>query len=96
MSLFFAKKDLIKQYISKGAVILDVRNPGEFSGANIPGSINIPLGDLGSKKESLDKSTPIIACCAAGIRSEFAKKSLIKDGFDVINGGGWKNLQSKL
>ena len=87
---------MIREFTSRGAIILDVRNPGEFAGGRIEGSLNIPLGELAIKKESLDKSVPIIACCAAGIRSELAKKTLIKDGFEVINGGGWRNLKAKL
>ena len=39
---------------------------------------------------------PVIACCASGMRSSQATSILKKNGIEVINGGGWKSLQSKL
>ncbi|MCX6265192.1 MAG: rhodanese-like domain-containing protein, partial [Bacteroidetes bacterium] len=61
------------------------------------GSKNIPLQELGSKLNMLDKSKPIITCCASGIRSASAKSLLLQKGFsEVYNGGGWTSLQNKL
>ena len=37
------KKTDFKQLMTDGAVIIDVRNPGEFKGGAAPGSENIPL-----------------------------------------------------
>lgn len=96
MAWLFGKKESIADYFKEEAVILDVRNPGEFASGRIEGSINIPLGQLSEKIESLDKSKAIIACCASGVRSGFAKKTLKNEGFKVMNGGGWRAVQSKL
>ena len=44
-----------------------------------------------------DKNQPIITCCASGVRSGRARKILIDAGYmNVVNGGGWKRLDSKL
>jgi phage shock protein E len=83
--------------VKNGAQIVDVRTPGEYQSGNIKGSKNIPLQVLGSKLNVLDKSKPIITCCASGMRSASAKSMLLQKGFsEVYNGGGWTSLQSKL
>jgi len=85
------------QLVKNGAQIIDVRTPGEYQGGHIKGSKNIPLQVLTSKTTSLDKSKPIITCCASGMRSASAKSVLLKNGFtEVYNGGGWNSLQNKL
>jgi phage shock protein E len=85
--------DLVKQ----GAIILDVRSPGEYKQGHIKGSLNTPLNDLSQHITKLKKDTIIITCCASGMRSASAKSILKSNGFiQVHNGGGWSNLQNKL
>jgi phage shock protein E len=85
------------QLVSSGAKIIDVRTPGEYQNGHIPGSINIPLNELPGKLKQLNKSTPIITCCASGMRSGSAKRMLLANGFaEVHNGGGWMSLQQSL
>jgi sulfur-carrier protein adenylyltransferase/sulfurtransferase len=62
-----------------GWVLLDVREPDEYEQGAVPGSIHIPRGNLESQIENRvgDKSTPIIAMCAGGVRSAFATKTLL-------------------
>jgi phage shock protein E len=85
--------DLVKQ----GAIILDVRSPGEYKQGHIKGSLNTPLNDLSQHITKLKKDTTIITCCASGMRSASAKSILKSNGFiQVHNGGGWSNLQNKL
>ena len=80
-----------------GATIIDVRNPDEFRGGHISGSINIPLGSLTQNISKINKDKPIITCCASGMRSASAKSILTSNGFtQVYNGGGWYGLQNEL
>ena len=87
-----------KLMIEQGAIIVDVRSESEFLTGNISGSLNIPLGDIDSNLNQLkDKDRIIITCCASGIRSAGAKKILESYGYtNVINGGGWSTLNSKI
>ena len=86
-----------KEMIKNGAIIIDVRTPGEFQGGHIKNSKNIPLQSLDSQLSKIDKKTPIITCCASGMRSASAKSTLLSNGFkEVHNGGGWSSLRSKL
>lgn len=76
------------------AVILDVRTPAERKAAHIPGSMHIPLDELGSEAGTLPKNKTIICQCASGMRSASAAKQLAGQGYTTLNlnGGitGWQ------
>ena len=92
-SKFIKKK--IPGLIEKGALIVDVRTKEEFTGAHNPKSINIPLNKLNKECHQLDKSKPIILCCASGTRSGIALGILKKNGFTIVmNAGAWSNTLS--
>ena len=84
--------------VKQGAVILDVRTKGEYAAGHIKGSVNISVDQLKNNLNRLrDKNTPIITCCASGMRSGTAKSILKSNGYtQVHNGGGWYSLQHKL
>jgi rhodanese-related sulfurtransferase len=91
------KSENIKEFIDKGAVIIDVRTPGEFQGGHIKGSKNIPLNTIGNQIESIKKlNKHVIACCASGMRSAQATSILKSNGIEAMNGGGWSSLKNKL
>jgi len=74
--------------------IVDVRPP-EVAGLHpIPGSVNIPYGQLRSRLEELDRTRPVITVCALGKTSYFASRILRQHGFDVsTHVGGMKMEQ---
>ena len=77
----------------QGAVLVDVRSAAEFASGSAPGSVNIPLGELGSRLKEIPTSVPVVLCCASGTRSGMAKMMLKKNGFEqVFNVGKWSNL----
>ncbi|MBL7730618.1 MAG: rhodanese-like domain-containing protein [Chitinophagaceae bacterium] len=82
---------------AQGAVIVDVRTPGEFSGGHIRGAVNIPLDLLRTKTAELKKKQkPIITCCRSGARSGMAVSILKGAGIECYNGGAWDSLSGKL
>jgi len=86
-----------KALVDKGAIILDVRNPGEFAAGNIKGSRNIPLVILKARIGDLKKTgKPVITVCASGARSSMAKKMLVQEGVEAYNGGSWASLNKKI
>lgn len=97
-SNLFGKKQAINfaELRNGGAVILDVRTPGEFKTGHIKGAVNIPLDKLSSGLSKLSKSKPVITCCASGMRSSAAAAQLKKAGYDAYNGGGWMSLKNKI
>jgi phage shock protein E len=77
----------------KGAILVDVRSAAEFAGASAPGSVNIPLPELGSRLKEIPTTAPVVLCCASGTRSGMAKLVLKKNGYgQVFNIGKWTNL----
>ena len=95
-NLFGGSKVDLKDLVKQGAVVIDVRTPGEFQGGHIKGSINIPLQSLDGSLSKIKRDKPVITCCASGMRSGSAKSILKSKGYDVHTGGGWISLQSKL
>jgi rhodanese-related sulfurtransferase len=84
------------QLVERGALVLDVRTPVEFSAGHARGSRNIPLDALGRRLGELDRSRPIIAVCASGARSSAAVRILRAAGFqDVHNAGPWQSLVNR-
>ena len=96
-SSIFGKSADFAQLVKDGAVILDVRTPGEYAGGHIEGSKNIPLQSIQQNLSKIPKDKVIITCCASGMRSGSAKSILLSNGFkEVHNGGGWMSLKGKL
>lgn len=83
----------LDEWMANGAVIVDVRTPGEYKQGHIKGSVNIPLDSLSGGMKKLNKNKPVITCCASGMRSAAAKSQLAKAGFEVTNGGSWTALR---
>lgn len=79
------------------AVILDVREPEEWSLGHAPGAVHIPLGDLPSRLADLPDTdaAPLAVACRVGVRSARAVAWLARQGFEVVNlDGGMKAWQS--
>ena len=90
----FGEKVNIQELIDNGAKIIDVRTKAEFQQGHLKNSINIPLDKLSDNFKKLDKSKPVITCCASGMRSASAKSILKSRGFtEVHNGGSWTGLR---
>ena len=84
---------MLPELKSSGATFVDVRSAAEFAGANAPGTINIPLQELGRRLGEIPKSSPVVLCCASGTRSGMAKLMLRKNGYlNVHNIGTWSKL----
>jgi rhodanese-related sulfurtransferase len=84
----------LKEVLTKGATILDVRSTGEYASGHIKGSLNIPLDQLEQKLGKLPKDKAIITCCLSGARSGRAVDILKSKGMEAYNGGGWSSLNS--
>jgi rhodanese-related sulfurtransferase len=68
------------------ALVLDVREDKEYASGHIPKAKHIPLGQLSSRLQELDKfkSKPILVTCRSGQRSARACGMLKKAGFETV------------
>ena len=78
-----------------GAVVVDVRTPGEFAAGAIPGAINIPVDELRDRLDEIpDGDAPLVLHCGVGIRSHAALAALRSSGRTLLNLDGgyttWK------
>lgn len=84
---------MLKQVITDGAIVVDVRTPGEFAGGHPKGAKNIPLDALPAKINQIKGwNKPVVVCCASGMRSSRAKSLLESKGIEVHDAGPWTTL----
>lgn len=84
---------MLPELKQRGATLIDVRSAGEFAHGNAPGTINIPLQELGSRLSEIPRTAPVVLACASGTRSGMAKFVLKKNGYqNVYNIGTWSKF----
>lgn len=71
-----------------GAVVIDVREPGEYVGGHVPGAVLMPMGELPSRTSQLDPCGPVYVLCASGTRSSAMTHFLRQGGFDARSVAG--------
>lgn len=86
--------------IPESALVIDVREEAEHQAGAIPGSVNLPLGQIRDRMEELDKSRELIVSCQVGVRGYLAERILKQHGFRVRNLSGgyltWKHMHSAI
>ncbi len=83
--------------IDEGALLVDVRTPGEYQSGHLDGAKLIPLNTIKSQISAFgsDKSRAIVVYCKSGSRSGSAEGLLKAAGFtNVFNAGGYSSLKS--
>jgi glyoxylase-like metal-dependent hydrolase (beta-lactamase superfamily II)/rhodanese-related sulfurtransferase len=66
------------------AVVLDVREPGEYAAGHVPGAISIPQADLATRLEAVPRQAEVLVVCESGVRSARAARFLKQRGFQRI------------
>jgi rhodanese-related sulfurtransferase len=83
---------------SGDALIIDIRDTGEFNGGRIPKSKNVPLAELDKRVDDFSKfkDKPVIVTCRNNARSGAAARLLKSKGFTNVNllAGGFTAWQS--
>jgi rhodanese-related sulfurtransferase len=77
-----------------GAVVIDVREPGEYVSGHVPGARLMPLGRLAQHLGEVPRDRPVYVICASGNRSKTAADLLARAGIDAVSvaggTGGWQ------
>ena len=68
------------------ALLVDVRNPAEYNGGHIPGSINFAMSRILQEAEEAfpDKAQPLYVYCQSGARSARSGKLLDLLGYESV------------
>lgn len=61
-----------KEMMQNGAVVIDVREPHEYSAGHVPDATLIPVNSVYARREELPKDKDLIFVCAVGQRSALA------------------------
>ena len=78
--------------LTEGALLVDVRTPGEFMEGHLPGALNLPLDQLQQVAGSLDPQRTVVLYCRSGNRSGHAAQLLEGLGFaEVLDLGAYGN-----
>ena len=74
---------------TKGAFLLDVREPQELVVESVRGATNIPLPELRARMRELPKDREILVICRSAQRAYYATRILLQNGFRArsISGG---------
>jgi rhodanese-related sulfurtransferase len=70
------------------AVLLDVREPDEWSAVRAPGALHIPMRQLSTSADRLPMSRTIVCICHVGGRSAVVADALVDAGYDAVNVAG--------
>ena len=72
----------------ENGVTIDVRERAEFAQAHVPGAILMPMGQLASRLDEIDRSARVHVVCASGNRSKAMTDLLVAAGFDAVSVAG--------
>lgn len=65
-------------------LLLDVREPDEIAIVSLPGSVNIPMGQIPARWPELGRAGTIVALCRSGARSLQVALFLERQGFSRV------------
>jgi len=74
-----------KDLLSSGAALIDVRSAQEWRSGRAPRAKHIPLDRLQAGSAGIQKTRPVIAVCASGVRSASAARILAAKGYDAYS-----------
>jgi rhodanese-related sulfurtransferase len=74
-----------RELIDRGDVeVIDVRDPGEWSGGHIEGARLVPLEQLRANPKATLQRNGLLFVCAAGVRSQTAARLAASVGIDRV------------
>lgn len=75
----------LSKELASGTKILDVRSEEELANGRFKEAVHIPLDELRSRMDELDKNQAYIISCHSGLRSYIGERILKQNGFTVKN-----------
>jgi phage shock protein E len=97
--LTLMRPDQARDWLKKGAKVIDVRSEGEFKERHLAGAVNIPLDRLRDEiaRVAPNKEQPLLLHCLSGGRSGMGTARLKKLGYrHVFNLGSYGRAEKLL
>ena len=69
---------------ASGALVIDVRETGEYEEGHVPGAVNIPLRTLAANVDKIPTGTQVYVYCKSGFRAAQGLASLGMLGYDNV------------
>lgn len=87
--------DLAERIRAGDVAVVDVRAPTEYATGRVPGAVNIPVGQLGERVDTVPRDRLVVLQCQSGGRSAIAASVLTAHGLrnvvDLLGGiNAWK------
>ncbi|MDX5474866.1 MAG: sulfurtransferase TusA family protein [Bacillaceae bacterium] len=76
--------EVLQAKLNEDVVVIDVREPAEYAFGHIPGAISMPIGELETLANDVNKEATIYVVCRTGTRSDLAAKILSEKGFTNV------------
>ena len=73
--------------MDRGAILVDVRDPGEWRAGARPAARHIPLAQLPRRQRELPAGRPVVTVCRSGARSARAAALLARGGTAGVQPG---------
>jgi DMSO/TMAO reductase YedYZ molybdopterin-dependent catalytic subunit/rhodanese-related sulfurtransferase len=74
--------------VEAGALLLDVREPGEWQAGHVAQALLLPMGQVARHRSDLPQDRRIVVVCRSGGRSAAVAEALRTWGFDAVNLSG--------
>lgn len=79
----------VRELVEQDAIIIDVREKGEFANGHLVSALNIPLSELRERMDEIPKDVPVYVHCRSAQRSYNAVMALQNSGYtNVVNISG--------
>lgn len=79
------------RFFTAEIVLVDVRSRAEYEQVRVPGTIHIPLAEVGRRLDEVRSDRPVAFLCRSGHRSMAAARKAAKHRDDVLNVAGGMN-----
>ncbi len=76
--------DAKKKLDQKECIFVDIRDPGSYHAAHIPGALHLHDGNVQEFVQNTDKETPVVVYCYHGNSSLGASAYFIENGFKNV------------
>jgi rhodanese-related sulfurtransferase len=70
------------------ALVVDVREPGEYAAGHVPGALNIPLSQVATRIDEIPSGDVVYVVCASGNRSKAGADLISRTGREAYSVAG--------